>query len=169
MQVADFIFQRLKREVDTIFYLTGGMCATLVDALGQSGLQAVECLHEQGAGFAAVGYSQIHGFGVCLTTSGPGATNAMTPCLAAWMDSIPVLFLSGTVMTDWMALPNMRSRGTQEGKTIEMVKPITKWALTAESPTICLSVLENMIDGCKSDRRGPCWLEITQDIQNAII
>lgn len=167
MKLADAIWQRLSREVETVFYLPGGGCAPLVDALGSSGLQAVCCLHEQGAGYAAVGYAQHRGFGVCLTTSGPGATNAITPCLAAWLDSVPVLFISGQVMTKWLAFPGMRSRGTQEGPTIEMVKPITKWAMLADSPAICLSILENMINGAKSGRPGPVWLDVPMDVQNA--
>src|SRR3990172_2242148 len=128
MRVADAIFERLKQEVDTIFYLPGGGSGPLVDALGASGLRAVCCLHEQGCGYAAVGYAQYHGFGVCLVTSGPGVTNAMTPCLAAWVDSVPVLFISGQVMTRWLALDGMRRRGTQEAPTIAMVRPIVKIA-----------------------------------------
>jgi len=71
MRLADAIMARLAKEVDTVFYLPGGGSGALVDALGYPGC-AVCCLHEQGAGFAAVGYAMIHGFGVCLTTSGPG-------------------------------------------------------------------------------------------------
>ncbi len=162
MHVADAIFQRLKQETDVVFYLPGGLCAPLVDALGQSGLKAVCCLHEQAAGYAAVSYAMIHGFGVCLTTGGPGATNAMTPCLAAWMDSAPVMFLSGTVQTQWMALPGMRSRGTQEGKTIEMVRPITKMAVTIREYD---PLWDSMITISKTGRHGPVWLEIPQDVQ----
>ena len=169
MRVADIIFERLKREVDTVFYLPGGMCATLVDALGQSGIKAVCCLHEQSVGFAAVGYAQHHGFGVCLTTSGPGATNAMTPCLAAWMDSAPVLFISGTVANKWVAIEGMRSRGTQEGKTLDMVRPITKGAVGLITGTQIEHWMDVLIEVCKTPRRGPCWLEIPQDVQAATI
>ena len=165
MRVADAIFERLKQETDTVFYLSGGLAADLVDALGYSSLKAVCCLHEQGAGFAAVAYAQHRGFGVCLTTSGPGATNAMTPCLAAWMDSVPVLFISGQVMVRWFSMPGMRSRGTQEGKTIDMVRPITKRAVTAMDAGDAIAQLEAMIETCKSGRAGPCWLEVPQDVQ----
>lgn len=165
MRVADAIWQRLEKEVDTVFYLSGGLAADLVDALGYSKINAVACLHEQGAGFAAVAYAQHRGFGVCLTTSGPGATNAMTPCLAAWMDSVPVLFISGNVMTQWEALPGMRSRGTQEGKTLEMVQPITKYATSLRSVDMLPEVLELLIETAKEGRPGPVWLEVPQDIQ----
>ena len=167
MRVADAIFARLKQEVDTVFYLPGGGSSFLVDALGQSGLKAVSCLHEQGAGFAAVGYAQIHGFGVCLTTSGPGATNAVTPCLAAWLDSVPVLFISGQVQVKWLALPGMRSRGTQEAPTIEIVRPITKMAFLPLEARDVLPDLEVAIAQSRSNRPGPCWLDVPMDVQAA--
>lgn len=166
-RIADLIWQRIAQEVDAAFYLSGGLAADLVDALGYSKIQAVCCLAEQGAGFAAVAYAQHRGFGVCLTTSGPGATNAMTPCLAAWMDSIPVLFISGNVMVQWMAKPGMRSRGTQEGKTIDMVRPITKAARTPMTGTEALADLEDLIAVAKEGRPGPVWLEVPQDVQAA--
>ena len=168
MRIADAIMERLKREVDTIFYLPGGGCGPLVDALGQSGLRAVCCLHEQGAGFAAVGYAQHHGFGVCLVTSGPGVTNAMTPCLAAWVDSVPVLFISGQVMMRWLAPEGMRSRGTQEAPTVAMVEPITKWAWMADK-TFEIRQLEQAIEYAQDGRQGPVWLDIPMDVQNAEI
>lgn len=167
MRVADLIFQRLKFETDTVFYLPGGGCAPLVDALGQSGIRAVCCLHEQGAGYAAVGYAQHRGFGVCLVTSGPGATNAMTPCLAAWLDSVPVLFISGQVPSSQLALPNMRSRGTQEGPTVEMVRPMVKTVYQARNPDNLMSILDDMIALAKDGRMGPVWLDVCMDVQMA--
>jgi acetolactate synthase I/II/III large subunit len=167
MRIADKVFERLAQEVEHVFYLSGGLAADLVDALGHSSIKPICCLHEQGSGFAAVAYAQHRGFGVCLTTSGPGATNAMTPCLAAWMDSIPVLFISGNVAVQWMAAPGMRSRGTQEGKTIPMVKPITKAAFTAQDPIDVMPLLNILIAEAKDGRPGPVWLEICQDTQAA--
>src|SRR4030067_743772 len=144
MRVADKIFERLKQEVDTVFFLPGGGSGPLVDALGASGLRAVCCLHEQGAGYAAVGYAQYHGFGVCLVTSGPGATNAMTPCLAAWVDSVPVLIISGQVMLKWLAMDDMRSRGTQEAPTISLVQSIVKFCAMPEKPAEVLPILNSL-------------------------
>src|SRR5512147_1792056 len=96
MRLADAIFERLKAKTDTVFFVPGGGAMFLVDALGRSGLKHVSAIHEQGAGFMALGYAMATGrLGVCLTTSGPGVTNAMTACLAAWMESVPVLFISG--------------------------------------------------------------------------
>lgn len=165
MRTADAIMQILAREVDTVFYLPGGGSGALVDALGQSGMRAVCCLHEAGAGFAAVGYAMLHGLGVCITTSGPGATNAVTPCLAAWMDSVPVVFISGQVMRKWLALPGMRSRGVQEGPTVEIVSPITKYARQPISGTTALMAIKDAIRIAREGRPGPCWLDIPMDVQ----
>jgi acetolactate synthase-1/2/3 large subunit len=168
MNVSDEIWARLKSEVGVVFFLPGGGCAYLVDALGRSGIKYVSCLHEAGAGFAAVGYAQHHGFGVCLTTSGPGATNAITPCLAAWMDSVPVLFISGQVQTKWLMMAGMRSRGTQEADIISIVKPITKRAFRASALGKDLShIIDRMIFEAKNGRPGPVWLDVEMNIQVA--
>jgi len=166
MRVADAIWKRLKQEVETVFYLPGGGCAPLVDALGQSGIQAVCCTHEQGAGFAAVGYAQHHGFGVCLVTSGPGATNAMTPCLAAWLDSVPVLFISGQVPSKQLAYEGLRSRGTQEAPTTRMVAPITKKVVLATTGNVAMLFLPLLIKLARAERPGPVWLDICMDTQS---
>jgi acetolactate synthase-1/2/3 large subunit len=167
MRVSDAIWQRLAQEVETVFFLPGGGCGPLVDALGQSGLRSVCCLHEAGAGWAAVAYAQYRGFGVALVTSGPGVTNIMTPCLAAWTDSVPLLIISGQVMVKWLAMPGMRSRGTQEAPTMELVKPITKNARMPVSPSMALIFLDELIDNAKSGRPGPVWLDVPMDIQGA--
>ena len=166
MNVSDKYWERLKKEIDTVFFLPGGGCAPLVDALGQSGLQTVVCSHEQGAGYAAVGYAQHHGFGVCLVTSGPGATNAMTPCLAAFDDSVPVLFISGQVMVKWLAPKGMRSRGTQEAPTIEMVRPICKSVEQPLGVKSALYWLDYSIWKAREGRMGSVWIDLPMDVQS---
>lgn len=166
MNVSEKYWERLAQEVDTIFYLPGGGCAPLVDALGQSGLRSVVCSHEQGAGFAAVGYAQHHGFGVCLITAGPGATNAITPCLAAFDDSVPVLFVSGQVMVKWLAPQGMRSRGTQEAPTVEIVRPITKFVAQPWGYKSAMHYLEFAIWRAKEGRQGSVWLDLPMDVQS---
>jgi len=163
MRVADAIFQRLKKETDTVYLVPGGGAMYLVDALGRSGLRTVAAIHEQGAGFMALGHAMLTGFGVCLVTSGPGASNAITACLAAWTDSIPVLFISGQARSDTLAPVGMRSKGVQEGPTIEMVKAITKFSYEMEPGGWLL--MEKLIGVCKSGRPGPCWLSVPQDVQ----
>lgn len=172
MRVSDAIFERLKSVTDTVFFVPGGSCMFLVDALGRSGLCRVNALHEQGAGLMALGYAMATGrLGVCLTISGPGATNAVTPCLAAWTDSASVLFISGQARTETLGGPDgLRTHGLQPGDIIPMVKPITKIAYQPmSSGADCLLALDKMIESCLSGRRGPCWLSVPQDIQAATI
>ena len=174
MRIADAIFKRLKKETDVCFYIPGGAAMFLVDALGRSDLRHVSALHEQGAGVMALGYAMATGkLGVCLTISGVGATNAITPCLAAWSDSIPVLFISGQARTELLTADNLRTHGGQPAPIVEMVKPITKmsheFTLSDMDDNYWQAVVETAIDRCLSGRRGPAWLSIPQDIQAAVI
>jgi len=165
MRIADAMMKRLEKEVEHVFYLPGGGACYLVDALGQSNIKAVACLHEQGAGYAAVGYAQQRGFGVCLVTSGPGTTNAVTPCLAAYLDSVPVLFISGQVPLPQMRRGSMRCKGTQEAPIIEIVKPITKWAQIIRAEVPAAYWLDYAIFSCRDKRPGPIWLDVPMDVQ----
>jgi acetolactate synthase-1/2/3 large subunit len=169
MRVADVIWQRLKQETEVVFFLPGGGCGPLVDALGQSGLKAVSCLHEAGVGWAAVAYGQYRGLGVALVTSGPGITNCITPIAAAWVDSSPLLVISGQVMTKSLALPGMRCRGPQEIDAVGITGAITKQSKTVMTPSEALETLEEMIQLCKDGRMGPCVLDVPMDVQNATI
>lgn len=169
MRLSDSIFARLKQETDYIFMVPGGAAMFLVDALGRSGIPHVSALHEQGAGAMALGYAMASGkLGVVLTISGAGAVNAMTPCLAAWSDSVPMLFISGQTSTSLLKGNGLRTHGLQPADIIPMVKPITKIAYQPEtSGHDCLMALDAMIKLCLSGRRGPAWLSIPLDIQSA--
>ncbi|RKX57305.1 MAG: thiamine pyrophosphate-binding protein, partial [Thermodesulfobacteriota bacterium] len=105
VKVSDYVFRFLKEKgLKAIFMLPGGGAMHLVDSLGRSGLEYVCCLHEQGASIAAEAYAQYTGnLGCALVTTGPGGTNAITGCTSAWIDSIPVLFISGQVKTSDLA------------------------------------------------------------------
>ncbi len=167
MRVADAIFKRLEQETDCVFFVPGGSSMFLVDALGRSNLRHVSALHEQGAGAMALGYAMASGkLGVCCTISGPGATNAITPCLAAWNDSVPVLFISGQARTETLGGgEGLRTHGLQPADIVRIVKPITKIAYQPGGNHDCMMALDKMIEACLSGRRGPCWLSVPQDIQ----
>src|SRR5512146_187358 len=161
MTFADAIFTRiLKGYVETVFFLPGGGSMYLVDALGRSGLTYITTLHEQGAGYAAMGYAMARGgLGVCLTTSGPGATNAITACAACWTDSAPVLFISGQAKSSTLIGDSgLRTRGMQEIDIIPMVAPITKKAIRANG--MMLSDVRSLSELCLEGRRGPCWIDV---------
>ena len=168
MRTADKIFQRLQAETDAVYYLPGGQAMFLVDALGRSKLKRISALHEQGAGMMAIGHAMATGrLGVALATSGPGAANMVTACLAAWTDSVPVLFISGQGRTETLGgSSRLRAHGLQPADIIPMVTPITKLAYQPmTSGHDAVMALDKMIYECLHGRRGPCWLSVPQDVQ----
>jgi acetolactate synthase-1/2/3 large subunit len=167
MRTADKVWQIVKSYTDTVYYVPGGGAMFLVDALGRSGLNMVSPIHEGGAGIAALGHARTtDGLGVCLVTSGPGVSNAITACLAAWSDSVPVLFISGQSRSEQILSSFTRVRGSQYANAVGMVKGITKLAYEPlTSGHDCIMALENMISECLSGRRGPCWLSVPQNVQ----
>jgi len=165
-KLSDYVIQRVSEKVDTVFFVPGGGCMHLVDSLGKSGLRAVSMLHEQGAGFAAQAYAMYHGFGMCLVTSGPGATNAITPLAAAWMDSYPMLVISGQAKTDTLKKDmGIRSFGSQEVDIIPVVKSITKYAVSVLDGDDIQVVMDTAFTEAITGRPGPVWIDIPQDIQ----
>ena len=144
----------------------------LVDSVGkEAGLKFVACLHEQGASIAADGYAQYSGnLGVALVTTGPGSTNAITGVAGSWIESVPVLILSGQVKTaDIKPSHDMRMKGFQEVDTENIVKPITKYAVTVRDPKLIRYHLEKAVYLARHGRPGPVWLDIPLDIQAASI
>ncbi|MBI5619669.1 thiamine pyrophosphate-binding protein, partial [Candidatus Gottesmanbacteria bacterium] len=171
VRVSDFIFDFFhKKGVGHVFVISGGGNIHLVDALGKSKLRYVCNHHEQACATAAEGYSRIKGMGVALVTTGPGGTNAITGVAGAWLDSIPMLVVSGQVRTEVLGTPNgMRQLGPQEINIIDMVKPITKYAVTVMDPRDILYHLEKAWYLAKTGRPGPVWLDIPLDVQGAKI
>jgi acetolactate synthase-1/2/3 large subunit len=170
--VADYIFKFLKKQkVEHIFMLSGGGAMHLCNSLGHSKLGYICCLHEQAASVAALAYAQYkNDIGVALVTSGPGATNAITGVVAAWTESVPMLVLSGQVKTQDSAKKyGVRTKGVQECPIIDMVKPVTKYAITITKSDEIAEHLEKALYLAKNGRRGPVWLDIPLDIQSAKI
>jgi len=143
----------------------------LVDALArQDHIKPVAMLDERHAGIAALGYAITkNDLGVCLVTTGPGGTNAVTPCAAAWIDSAPVLFISGQVPTHLLMRHDERQHGPQEVDIQAIVNPVTKYCLTALSPYIAISRMDLYAQRAKQYPSGPVWLDVPLDVQGATI
>ncbi len=173
MNVSDFIVESLANQgVKDVFLLPGGGCMYLVDAVARSTqMNPHPMLHEQSVGIAAEAYAQYSNtLGVALVTTGPGATNAITPCAAAWTDSTPVIFISGQVKTnDDRKNFNVRQMGFQEVPIVEMVSSITKSAVQVTNVEQVPEILRDLITTAISDRPGPVWLDIPLDIQSQFI
>src|SRR5438876_8979968 len=131
MRAADALCEALKAEgVEHVFGIPGGANLPTYDALYDAGIRHVLCRHEQGAGHAAEGYAKASGqVGVALATSGPGATNLVTPIADAIMDSVPTVFLTGQVRTDLIG-----TDGFQEADTSGITMPIVKHSIQIMDP-----------------------------------
>ncbi|MDP2927683.1 MAG: thiamine pyrophosphate-binding protein [Candidatus Omnitrophota bacterium] len=158
--------------VKNIFMLPGGGCMHLVDSLGRNKkLKFVVNLHEQACAIAADAYSQYTGnIGAALVTTGPGGTNAITGVAASWIESTPVLIISGQVKkADLMLGKGVRQIGPQEVDIVSLVKPITKYAATIMEPKDIKYHLDKAVYYARERRMGPVWLDIPLDVQGAMI
>mgnify|MGYP003153565752 FL=1 len=159
IKLSDYVVKFIKQQgVDDIFLLPGGGCIHLIDSVGKSDLNFICNLHEQACSVAADAYSQYtNNLGVCLVTTGPGGTNALTGVAGAWLDSTPMLILSGQVQRkDMVGDRGVRQIGFQEIDIVSMVKPITKLAVTVTEPNMIKYYLEGAVHAAKSGRPGPC-------------
>lgn len=169
MRVADYIAQRIKKETDVVFGVTGGNIVNMVDAFYKAGLKVVPMHHEQAAAMAADGYAKVSGkLGVCFATSGPGGQNLLTGLGCAYYDSSPVLAIVGQVPTKQMKPPEakyLRQLGFQESEnwlTLGMAAKMS--ALVTEGDKVA-SVLDDLVGAAKKPRMGPAVLEIPDDVQ----
>lgn len=176
MKVSDYIIQFLRDQygVDTVFTVSGGGCIFLIDSLGNTeGVNYVATHHEQAAAIAAEGYARMNNkLGACLVTSGPGGTNAITGTLCSWLDSIPVIFISGQVnkemTTNYTGLP-LRQLGDQEFNIVESVKNMTKYAVQVNDPAEIKYHLEKACKLATSGRPGPVWIDVPLNVQSTEI
>lgn len=169
MRLADYVMNFLEdADVKHIFMLSGGGIMYLVDALGHAGIDYVCCHHEQAAGIAAQAYAmEKNALGVCMATTGPGGTNVLTATGAAYVDSTPVLFLTGQVKrSDFASLRKVRQFGAQENDIVSMAKPVTKYAVTVTEAEEIKYHLQKAVYLALHGRKGPVWVDIPLDIQN---
>ena len=173
MKLSDYVMEFLAQKgIKYVFMLPGGGCMHLVDSLGRSERpEYIACLHEQAAAIAAESYAQnTNEIGAVLVTTGPGGTNAVTGLAAAWIDSTPVLFISGQVKrNDRIGTSGVRQMGSQEVDIVPVVRPLTKYAVTVMEPTEIRAVLEKAYYLAMHGRRGPVWIDIPLDVQAAEI
>ncbi len=159
------------RCVDHVFMVTGGGAMFLNDALAhRADLTPVYCHHEQTCAMAAEAYARVAGKpGVVNVTTGPGGINALNGVFGAWTDSLPMLVISGQVKTETCLnrYPDsgLRQLGDQEANIIDMVRPITKYAVQVADPLTIRFHLEKALYLATHGRPGPCWLDIPIDVQ----
>ena len=173
MRLSDYVIQFLRDsyKVDTFFTLSGGGCIFLMDTLGNTeNIKYVANHHEQASAIAAEGYARMHGkIGCCIVTSGPGGTNTLTGVLCSWLDSIPMIVISGQVnkemTTNYTNLP-LRQLGDQEFNIIDSVKNMTKYAVQVNDPKTIRYHLEKACFEATNGRPGPVWLDLPLNVQS---
>ncbi len=176
IRVADYIFKYLADYgIEHVFLVVGGGAMHLNDALKKEKRIKYICTHhEQASAIAGEGYARVKGkLAVVSVTSGPGGTNALTGVIGQWLDSIPVLYLSGQVKyeTTIASVPesHLRQLGNQEINIIDIVKPVTKYAKMITDPESIKAELQKAIHIATSGRPGPVWLDIPLNVQGALI
>lgn len=162
---AEYIIHFLEaNEADYIAGMPGGANLPLYEALYNSQIQPIAARHEQGAGFIAQGIARSSGkTGVCLATSGPGATNLLTALADAKLDSIPILAITGQVPTNLIG-----TDAFQEVNIVDMAKPSLKLSYSIQSPEMLAEILPFAFEQCQQGRKGPVLLDIPKDIQTTV-
>ena len=175
IKVSNYISQFLvDHGIDTAFTVTGGGAMHLNDAFGhQEGMHCVYNHHEQACAIAAESYARIHNkIAACVVTTGPGGTNAITGVLGGWLDSIPMLIISGQVRYDttarWSGL-GIRAMGDQEFEITKAVDCMTKYCEMVTDKNKIRYCLEKALKLSQQGRPGPCWLDIPLNIQGSYV
>lgn len=173
MKLSDYVASFLvKQGIRHVFGLTGGAVVHLFDSVARNPkIRPVFTHHEQAAAFAAEAYARVrNGLGAAFVTTGPGGTNAITGVCAAWLDSIPCVYISGQVrLAQTTRGKPIRQVGTQQLDIQFLVTPITKYAVMVDDPKMIKYYLEKAVYIAQTGRPGPVWIDLPLDFQWAPI
>lgn len=171
-KVSDYIFDYLQSKgIDTIFSVSGGMSAHLLNSVRSKKFTFICNYNEQACAMSAEGYARISNKPACvLVTNGPGSSNTLTGVLGAYQDSVPMIIISGQVPANQslgsLKNINLRQFGVQECDIISIVKPITKYAVQVSNPNEVPYILDRAYFESVTGRKGPVWIDVPLDIQN---
>ncbi|HLO69112.1 MAG TPA: thiamine pyrophosphate-binding protein [Holophaga sp.] len=173
IKVSDYVSRFLADHgIQDVFLVSGGGIMHLLDSVGrQEGLRYWCNYHEQACAIAAEGYAKQSGkMAVCLVTVGPGSLNALSGVAGAWMDSTPMLVLSGQVRRDLIADYRLvRQKGPQEADVTGLAAHVTKRAVTVLDPLRIRWELEQALHLATHGRPGPVWIDLPLDVQGALV
>ena len=172
MKLSDYIAQFLSKITGCVFVGQGGNIIHVLDSLGKrKDVKVIPSQNEQGASIAADAYSRFNNkIGVTAATSGPGMINLMQGMACSFFDSIPTFHFSGAVVTGQLRKnKNIRQIGFQEMEVVDLVKPITKYAVLLKDKNLIRYELEKMLYYAKEGRPGPVLMDLPDDLQRAEI
>lgn len=176
IRVADYIANKIAEYTDHIFLVTGGGAMHLNDAFGrQKNLKYICCHNEQACSIAAEAYTRVSGkIGAINVTTGPGGINALNGVFGAWVDSIPMIIVSGqvkreTCLSYYNLNGKLRQLGDQEVDIVAMTKSITKFSVLVEDPLKIKFYMEKALSIAMEGRPGPVWLDIPVDVQSSYV
>ena len=160
------------KKIKNVFSVVGGANLHIIDSLSKSKkINLIFSHHEQASALAAQSSARISKKpGVCIVTTGPGGTNAITGVLSSWQDSIPCIFISGQSKSNILKnTKNLRQVGAQGFDIIKLIKPITKKAVSIMNADNFLDTLDELYEISISGRPGPVWIDIPFDMQIKLI
>lgn len=173
IKISDYIIKFLEKQgVKHAFLMSGGGNIHLIDSIGKSKkIKYISNPHEQGSAIAAEAYSRLSDVpGVCIVTTGPGGTNAITGVYGAWTDSIPMFVISGQIRTETIGAGKIvRQLGDQEINIVDVISPLTKYAKTIMDPLETRYHLEKAWYIATTGRKGPVWIDVPLDIQGGYV
>ena len=171
-RVADYIIRKINEAgAGHVFLITGRGILYLTDAVAKNKkITPVSTFHEQGASYAAMAYASVNdGVSACLVSTGCAATNAVTACLCAYQDNLPVVFISGNNQLNENTRHTglqIRTYGSQEADIISIVESVTKYAVMLENAEFAAYEIEKALYIAQDGRKGPVWIDIPLDVQN---
>ena len=165
-QIAEWLYEK---GITHAFGIIGGGNVALWDAITRLGKTKIVCVHhEQAAAMSAIYYFRASSkIALCLVTTGAGSTNAITGVMAAWMDSVPLIVISGNDATNYLS-QDLRVKGTQAYRSHEVVQTFTKWSNRAHKEVPIRAQLEMALRVALDGRQGPVWLDVPKDVQTCV-
>jgi acetolactate synthase I/II/III large subunit len=171
MKLSDYVARFLAGQgLRHVFAVSGGASLHLIHSIAETpGISFICPMHEQAGAMAADGYARVTGqLGAALATSGPGATNLLTGVCCAYYDSVPVLFITGQVSTfRSKGTTGVRQIGFQETDTVDIFRPVTKYAVCVDRPERIRYEMEKACHLARSGRPGPVLIDLPDDVQRA--
>jgi len=165
MKASDYIAERIKKETNIVFGVTGGCIVNLLNSFHKKRIRIIPMHNEVCASIAADAYARVSKkLGVCFGTSGPGTTNLLTGTCCSYFDSIPVLTIVGQVNSKYLNYKD-RQTGFQEVDGVSIFKPITKYACNVQNKNFLQTKLKHAIQIAKEPRQGPTFISICEDVQ----